>query len=731
MVSLLVAEAAKDTKSLRKHDGWAVLAIDMTDAFPSTPHFAILTQLAEHGVPRPIVEWVAKTLDGRTMRVANGPTTNELSLEVGYPQGGILGPMYWSVTSAPLTRELSEILATRTTMPLRHAPGYADDLSVILRGSVQSIVNALHAVAGVVTRWTLANRFSISTKTTLTTSFDWPAQRPLVLGDAGTIAPPTAPSSKVIGFVVDESSARAMAHECVTRFWSEFATLCALGNSVPLDQLRHMYSAICLPCITKHLPAIRTLGGKSAIALLDQAHAQALKTLTGAVSNSRSETVVLEAGFPTIEGVLDSIATSTASRCRALANPTAAKLRAMLPSSDDWKVDVRPTEADLTHCHLPTDSPLASPEDALGWQNVTTLPLPCDAPDTDTEKAQANMATIDKLFDEHPTATLLLTDGSRIDERCGGAAILLPAGVSEPAEVATAAAASHSCSMTCEAAALLAGLELLCEPRVEQVNAPASTQRRALDPRTPLIVLTDSMSLLKHMAKGPLQCADRLITDVWRALCRIGRLTKVILAFVYSHCEDSVPEDYAHAHVVRGLTTVDEAAKAAALGSEQDLPAVSDPRRWSLERDWLASRKHARRVAARRGAAAQTIRRHTKHDDGRPIRWRDVPGKRDARVVMQCLTGSFPALGGHLFNRADACPRCGDKLQRGDGAPIVHMTECKQAAAARRAMRGVRLDTLYSSPAKFARYARWFTEGSANPPTRTEMPDTSSDSKQP
>ena len=98
---------------------------------------------------------------------------------------------------------------------------------------------------------------------------------------------------------------------------------------------------------------------------------------------------------------------------------------------------------------------------------------------------------------------------------------------------------------------------------------------------------------------------------------------------------------------------------------------------------------------------------------------------------MQCLTGSFPALGGHLFNRADGCPRCGDKLQRGDGAPIVHMAECKQAAAARRAMRGVRLDTLYSNPAKFARYARWFREGSANPPTRTEMPDTSSDSEQP
>ena len=272
--------------------------------------------------------------------------------------------------------------------------------------------------------------------------------------------------------------------------------------------------------------------------------------------------------------------------------------------------------------NLPADEQLR-----LNQARYDALPRPrwelwCDGSVTaasDTSDAWAAFAFVVCSVDEHGTSTEILT--------------------------ATGPCSPYACSYTAESHALLRGLSTFAE------------HIRDTPDRVPLCVITDSLSQLSCLARGPCRVDEIVPLRTWGTLLQIAALRRVSLSFVYSHC-GFTPHD-----------RVDTLAGAArdACG---DVPAV-----WWVDaaRPGRTATRNAADTAFAQSGCLRAL--HNLPAVGKPVRV-----KLGAAIPLYRLrTGVDHDLGGWRHDAHDHCPRCGAPLTRDAGGVtgVEHFLSCQ------------------------------------------------------
>ena len=111
------------------------LFIDLTKAFDTVNHTIVLQKLASYGVNDSTLSWFSSYLSGRSQTVSvNSTLSDSKDINVGVPQGSILGPLLFII----YVNSLPESVNCKCVM-------YADDTSLLFTGtdpkSLQSDMN--------------------------------------------------------------------------------------------------------------------------------------------------------------------------------------------------------------------------------------------------------------------------------------------------------------------------------------------------------------------------------------------------------------------------------------------------------------------------------------------------------------------------------------------------------------------------------------------------------------
>ena len=128
--------------------------VDLKKAFNTVNHEVLLGQLDRCGVRGLPLRWLSSYLRGRQQFVTiDGHCSQQRTIEVGVPQGSILGPI-------PIVIYINDLPnASSFLWPIL----YADDTSFLAsKHSYAELIQSINAELPKIYQWTTANRLSIS-----------------------------------------------------------------------------------------------------------------------------------------------------------------------------------------------------------------------------------------------------------------------------------------------------------------------------------------------------------------------------------------------------------------------------------------------------------------------------------------------------------------------------------------------------------------------------------------
>lgn len=127
VTQLEIALEAKDT---------ALCAfLDVEGAFSNVSFSAVNDALRRKNVPPAVARWIGQILSQREVFSTRGAATVCAEVRRGCPQGGVSSPLIWSI--------VIDDLLTRLTEMGYYVQAYADDLVILVRGTVQGVISDL------------------------------------------------------------------------------------------------------------------------------------------------------------------------------------------------------------------------------------------------------------------------------------------------------------------------------------------------------------------------------------------------------------------------------------------------------------------------------------------------------------------------------------------------------------------------------------------------------------
>jgi hypothetical protein len=251
------------------------------------------------------------------------------------------------------------------------------------------------------------------------------------------------------------------------------------------------------------------------------------------------------------------------------------------------------------------------------------------------------------------------------------AALLRRTSIEDDKVVFQAARPLWCCSYSTERTALLGGLEeVVARPDVRPLVLP---------------VVSDSLSTLSALQKGPFLAADEELARIWSAVITLWlQGTTVVFIFVFSH--------------VGTNEEVDEAADVA-------MAAPAYPRVWAPDE----ARHHKVRAAVKYDATADLGAFRSKHrrQPSNLNDWR-VKGmlRSSHRRLLALRVGCCADIGGYKHGQKDPCPVCGEVVMDRGGVAVEHLFSCThpRAVAARQQWGVADPSSLWAAPKRAIGY---------------------------
>lgn len=207
-----------------------LLLFDLEKAFDKVDPDALLPRLEKKGVPLKFLLWIRAFLRGRRACVdVDGCLSDEFLLEIGLPQGTVLGPFLFLVLVDELAAMLEKIDGVTLSL-------FADDIAIVVEGSSLQQMNATaQAAVDLVERWARETGMKIAFPKTKAIYFP-PCRmsfRRNILSDGAGGRPPVAVVSTHFKSTV--KSTTLLAHEVQTLALALDDNLFAMSCAPELD----------------------------------------------------------------------------------------------------------------------------------------------------------------------------------------------------------------------------------------------------------------------------------------------------------------------------------------------------------------------------------------------------------------------------------------------------------------------------------------------------------------
>ena len=133
----------------------AVCTIDMAKGFDTIPHNVLIHKLSFYGFSKLTVNWFESYLNGRFQRLkTNGNISSELPINIGVPQGSILGPILFILYINDLHYAFTDNCTTH---------GYADDTSLSCHSqSINKVQTQLQSNLDICSKWLHDNKLTVN-----------------------------------------------------------------------------------------------------------------------------------------------------------------------------------------------------------------------------------------------------------------------------------------------------------------------------------------------------------------------------------------------------------------------------------------------------------------------------------------------------------------------------------------------------------------------------------------
>jgi hypothetical protein len=624
-----------------------VVAIDQTDAFCSVSPDEMLRAFQALGVPPHLLRWIRAFLSDRSLRVLwRGRLSSVVAVLWGFLQGTVSGPKNWNVFADSLSRiltpGLAQVLAGRPGIHAEYG-WIADDLIIwISGGDPGALISPLNLLCARVARWSEEKGLTLSAKKTRACFFGSapPAGRCV---SVGPLQVPIADTITILGVTLD--SKMSMGAHVASLLLPQPAMLEKLKLAcswLAPSKGAQLVSAVVASRFLFAAPVWWPLARVDDREALESSFRAACRVASGAIGTAPNSAVLAELHlFPLALGVLKASYRLAAKMLRshwplqlAPAIRTTGQPRAVEIARDSFfslAADIRRIPRE------PALEPLVG--DLANARNVTfcAVPPPLSRVWSSAEKAAWNSSLVASCG----ASIVVVCDGSVSGESSGAAAVAFRDSVR--VDSVRVPAGNMACSFSAEARGFFAGIGLL-----SSLLAPGESG----------VIVSDGLSVLSALGRGPLRQRLGFGTRIWSSLLATASNHVISCGFVFGHCSWPLGD------------IADRAAKAAS--SRVITPAFA----WDEARVLFAPA-----LAEHETLSRGTMGFRAKLVANKPLflPWTRGLGRGGERLLIQLRTGCCGLLGGWRHEAPEDCILCGGiaVLSRSGGA-IEHLFACPQ-----------------------------------------------------